>query len=88
MREIHIDQLVACVEKLCMDANYYLNEDIYRAIEEAGNRESPKSGRWFWPISGKMQILQKRKNGYLPGYRYDSRIPRGWSGCACYRWKP
>lgn len=45
MREIHIDQVIACVEKLCMDANYYLNEDIYRAIEEAGNREKSEIGK-------------------------------------------
>lgn len=44
MRDIHIDQVIACVEKLCMDANYCLNKDIYQAMAHAKAKEKSDTG--------------------------------------------
>lgn len=46
MRTIHIEQIISAVEKLCMDANFYLNEDIYNALIESKNTEESEKGRW------------------------------------------
>lgn len=45
MRTIHVDRVTACVEKLCMEANYYLNGDILKAMEEAIHKERSENGR-------------------------------------------
>lgn len=39
MREIHVDRIAEAVEKLCIEANYYLPADVYRALERARETE-------------------------------------------------
>jgi len=39
MREIHVDQITEAVEKLCIEANYYLPADVYQALERAKEQE-------------------------------------------------
>lgn len=46
MRTIHIEKIISAVEKLCMDANYNLNDDIYSALVEAYNNEESEKGKW------------------------------------------
>ena len=42
MREIYASEITAAVKRLCQEANYYLPEDVGRALEEAvGAEESP-----------------------------------------------
>ena len=41
MREIHVSEVAKAVEKLCIEANYYLPEDVYKALEAA--KEAEKS---------------------------------------------
>lgn len=45
MKTIHIDRIIETVEKLCMDANYYLNRDVFSALEDAAIREKSPNGR-------------------------------------------
>lgn len=45
MREIHVNQITDCVEKLCMDANYYLNPDIYNLLKLSLISEKSENGR-------------------------------------------
>jgi len=45
MREIHVSQITDCVEKLCMDANYFLNDDIYDSLKSSLNSEKSENGR-------------------------------------------
>lgn len=40
MKEIHVDQITAAVETLCMEANYYLPKDVYQALERAKEQEA------------------------------------------------
>ena len=46
MRTIHIDHIISAVEKLCMDANYYLNDDIYNALIESKDSEESENAVW------------------------------------------
>lgn len=45
MKEIHVSKIIDAVEKLCIDSNYYLNEDIYKALAAALNAEKSENGR-------------------------------------------
>ncbi|MFL0196134.1 fumarate hydratase [Clostridium sp. WILCCON 0269] len=44
MREIHVFDIVKAVKKLCIDANYYLSQDVKNKIEECAEEEN-------WPIA-------------------------------------
>ncbi|ERI95322.1 hydrolyase, tartrate alpha subunit/fumarate domain protein, Fe-S type [Clostridiales bacterium oral taxon 876 str. F0540] len=50
MREIHVDEIIKAVRKLCIDANYYLSDDIKQKLEEAYKEED-------WAIA--KDILEK-----------------------------
>lgn len=50
MKEIHVSHITEAVKKLCIDANYYLSEDVRSRIEESYNEEK-------WPIA--REILEK-----------------------------
>lgn len=45
MKIIHTDRVVETVEKLCMNANYFLNDDICNALNRAKNTEKSENGR-------------------------------------------
>lgn len=45
MREVLISEVTALVRKLCIDANYFLPDDIRRAFEEGKAREESPLGR-------------------------------------------
>ncbi|SHJ77674.1 fumarase, class I alpha subunit [Clostridium cavendishii DSM 21758] len=40
MREVHVSQIVEAVKKLCINANYYMTEDIRNVIEKARSEET------------------------------------------------
>jgi fumarate hydratase subunit alpha len=50
MREINVSEIITAVRKLCIDANYYLSEDIKQKLEEAYKEED-------WSIA--KDILEK-----------------------------
>lgn len=42
MREIHVNQIIENIKKLCVEANYFIGEDIYKALNECSiSEESP-----------------------------------------------
>ncbi|WHH57525.1 fumarate hydratase [Petroclostridium sp. X23] len=45
MREIHVDEIINAVEKLCINANYYLNNDIECGLEKSAAQEKSPIGR-------------------------------------------
>lgn len=45
MREIKADVVASAVEKLCTDANYYLNEDILQALQNGISDEVSETGK-------------------------------------------
>lgn len=40
MREIHVSRITETVKKLCIDANYYLSDDMRRRFKEAKEKET------------------------------------------------
>lgn len=47
IREINAKALTDAIEKLCIDSNYYLNEDILNALEEGLGKEESQSGKYI-----------------------------------------
>ena len=45
MREINIDIIKNKVAKMCIDANYNLNDDIHKALLDASNKEASPIGK-------------------------------------------
>ncbi|NLU26639.1 MAG: fumarate hydratase [Hungateiclostridium thermocellum] len=45
MRTIHVDSITEAVEKLCMDSNYYLNDDIINGLEKGLEKEASDNGK-------------------------------------------
>jgi len=45
MREINVSQIIDVVEKLCIDANVYLNDDIRDALIKAQSLEESEGGK-------------------------------------------
>ncbi|KMT22745.1 fumarate hydratase [Clostridium cylindrosporum] len=45
MREIHIDEIISKVKKLCIDANYNISPDIKNAFQSFKNKETSVLGK-------------------------------------------
>lgn len=45
MREVHVDRIVDELEKLCIESNYFLPEDVREALEKAGREEESPLGK-------------------------------------------
>ena len=45
MREIHTDQIIRAVREMCLEANYDLDPEVMRALEEALSIEESPIGR-------------------------------------------
>jgi fumarate hydratase subunit alpha len=45
MRNVNVELITESIKKLCMDANYYLGEDVVGAIKNAVNKEESPLGR-------------------------------------------
>ncbi|MEA4848188.1 MAG: fumarate hydratase [Clostridiaceae bacterium] len=45
MREIHVDSITDVVERLCIESNYYLPQDVKKALEDAVEKEESPLGR-------------------------------------------
>lgn len=45
MKTIHIEEVINSVEKLCIEANYYLNEDILNALKNGNAIEESQIGK-------------------------------------------
>lgn len=45
MKEVHVNQIIKSVEKLCIDANYYLNKDVLEKLQESCKKEESEVGK-------------------------------------------
>ena len=45
MKKIHVDEIIQTVEKLCIEANYNLGEDIMASLKKARIEEKSPLGR-------------------------------------------
>ena len=62
MREIEIKKLTSAVKKLCIDANYYLGEDVLKAIKKfERNEDSPLGKEILGQIIKNADIAKQKK---------------------------
>lgn len=60
MREINVEQITNTVEKLCIESNYYLPQDVKIALEAAvGKEESPLGKEILLDILRNQEIARK-----------------------------
>lgn len=45
MREVNVSDVTACIKRLCIEANYFLNSDIYDSFKDAYENEESPIGR-------------------------------------------
>ncbi len=45
MRTIHIDSIIEAVERLCIDSNYYISDDILKGLERGFEAEESDNGK-------------------------------------------
>ena len=45
MRELDVSEIIPAVRKLCMDSNYFLGEDVYNGLKNAGEKEESPLGK-------------------------------------------
>ena len=64
MKTIHVDTIIQNIKKMCIEANYYLSDDMKNALNQAANNEKSPLGQ---------QILEQLKeNLQIAG---DNQIP-------------
>ncbi|WZL72736.1 fumarate hydratase [Clostridiaceae bacterium 35-E11] len=62
MRDIHIDKVTETVKRLCIEANYFLSEDIKRRLEEAKQKEKFPMGQNILDILIENAEIAQREN--------------------------
>lgn len=62
MRKINVELITEAVEKLCIDSNYFLPEDVRKALDDASRREeSPLGKAILCDILENAQIARKNQ---------------------------
>lgn len=62
MRKIHVDRITESVKRLCIEANYYCNDDILNALEKERNQEiSPIGENILGQILDNARIAREKK---------------------------
>jgi len=62
MREINVAEITDAVEKLCIESNYYLPEDVKRALEKAAETEESPLGKEILRDILKNEEIARTKN--------------------------
>ncbi|WP_409228143.1 fumarate hydratase [Gudongella sp. SC589] len=62
MREVNVSEITDVVEKLCIDSNYYLPEDVKKALEDALEGEESPLGKEILQDILKNQEIARTKN--------------------------
>lgn len=60
MKEIHTSKITDCVEKLCKEANYFLNSDIYKSLKSSVENENSENGKMVLDILLKNADIAKQ----------------------------
>ena len=71
MRSIHVDEISRNIKEMCIEANYYLSDDMKNALYKAADQEENPLG---------CQILnQLKENLDIAGT--DTNLSGYWNGC-------
>ncbi len=70
MREINVEIITKTVEKLCIESNYYLPEDVKNALEDAMEKEESPLGKEILSDILKNQKIARTKGcSHMSGHR-------------------
>ncbi len=62
MREVNAKQITEVVKKMCIDSNYYLTEDVLKALDEGEKKEeSPVGKEVFQQIKENIRIAREEQ---------------------------
>ena len=61
MREINVNEIKDAVKNLCIDANYYLPDDVFKRIEEAIEEEESEVGKNILKTIRENAIIAREK---------------------------
>jgi fumarate hydratase subunit alpha len=62
MREVNAKQITEVVKKMCIDGNYYLTEDVLKALDEGERKEeSPVGKEVFQQIKENVRIAREEQ---------------------------
>ncbi len=59
MKEVHVDEVVSVLEKLFIDANYDLSQNVLDTLEKSIDREESPVGKEVLRSLSKMRIWQE-----------------------------
>lgn len=62
MREINVEEITKTVEQLCIESNYYLPQDVKKALEDAVNKEESPLGKEILSDILKNQEIARTNN--------------------------
>jgi len=62
MREINVEDITKTVEKLCIESNYYLPQDVKKALEDAVDKEESSLAKEILKDILKNQEIARAKN--------------------------
>lgn len=62
MREINVEEITRVVEKLCVESNYYLPQDVKKSLEDALNKEESPLAKEIIQDILKNQDIARTKN--------------------------
>ena len=62
MREINVNEIKEVVKKLCIDANYYLPEDVFKRFQECEKLEESEVGKNVLKILMENATIAKNEN--------------------------
>ena len=62
MREINVNEVKDAIKKLCIDANYYLPEDVFKRFQECEKEEESEVGKNVLKILMENATIAKNEN--------------------------
>ena len=87
MREVEVSRLTDVIEKLCIEANEHLPEDVKCAIKTCRACEDGEIAKGVLDnIIENFDIADTRKCTDLSGYRNGMCVPGNRTGCT-FRWR-
>ena len=84
MREVEVSRLTDVIEKLCIEANEHLPEDVKCAIKTCRACEDGEIAKGI--LDNIIENFDIADNENVPGYRNGMCVPGNRTGCAlCWR---
>ncbi len=82
MRSIHVDEISRNIKEMCIEANYYLSDDMKNALYKAADQEeNPLGCQILNQLQENLEDCRRRTDSNLSGYRNGSSVSGDRTGC-------